>query len=128
MPKDTIHAKGLNIGIYTNDFENEFISLTDIARYKSDNTKITIQNWMRDRETLEFLGLWEELHNPNFKRIEFDAFKKEAGLYSFTMSPEKWIKSVNAISIVSKRGRYNGGTYAHSDIAFEFAFLDFCGV
>ena len=76
---------------------------------------------MRDRETLQFLGLWEELHNPNFKPIEFDRFKSEVGLHSFTMSPEKWIKSVNAIGIVSKRGRYNGGTYAHSDIAFEFA-------
>ena len=76
---------------------------------------------MRDRETLEFLGLWEKLHNPEFKPIEFDRFKQEAGLHSFTMSPEKWIKSTNAKGIVSKRGRYGGGTYAHSDIAFEFA-------
>lgn len=121
MPKDTIHAKGLNIGIYTNDFENEFISLTDIARYKSDNPSDTIRNWMRGKETLAFLGLWEELHNPDFKPIEFDGFKKEAGYNAFTMSPEKWINGVNAIGIVSKRGRYGGGTYAHSDIAFEFA-------
>lgn len=121
MPKDSLHAKGLEIGIYTNDFQNEFISLTDIAKYKSNNPKITIQNWMRDRETLEFLGLWEKLHNPNFKGIEFDAFKNEAGLHSFTMSPEKWVKSTNASGIVTKRGRYDGGTYAHSDIAFEFA-------
>lgn len=94
MPQDTIHAKGLSIGIYTNDFNNEFISLTDISRYKSDNTKITIQNWMRDRETLEFLGLWEKLHNPLFNGIEFDAIKKEAGLHSFTTSPEKWVKTL----------------------------------
>jgi len=121
MPQETIHAKGLEIGIYTNDFNNEFISLTDIARYKSDDTFIVVCNWMRDRETLEFLGLWEKLHNPNFKPIEFDRFKTEAGLHSFTMSPEKWIKSTNATGIISKRGRYGGGTYAHSDIAFEFA-------
>ena len=119
--QETIHAKGLKIGIYTNDFENEFISLTDIARYKSNNPFIVVCNWMRDRETLEFLGLWEKIHNPNFKPIEFDRFKMEAGLHSFGMSPEKWIKSTNAFGIVSKRGRYGGGTYAHSDIAFEFA-------
>ena len=121
MPKDTIRAKGLEIGIYTNDFNNEFISLTDIARYKSDNPFIVVCNWMRDKETLEFLGLWEKLHNPDFKPIEFDRFRTEAGSHSFTMSPEKWIKSTNATGIVSKRGRYDGGTYAHSDIAFEFA-------
>ena len=119
--KEKLYAKGIEIGIYTDDFKNEFISLTDIARYKSDNTYITICNWMRDRETLEFLGLWERIHNPNFKPIEFDGFKNEAGRHAFTMSPEKWISSVNPIGIVSKRGRYGGGTYAHSDIAFEFA-------
>ena len=79
-----------------------------------------IRNWMRGRETLEFLGLWEQLHNPNFKPVEFDGFRKEAGLNAFTMSPTKWIESVNAIGIVTKAGRY-GGTYAHSDIALEFA-------
>ena len=121
MPKDSLHAKGLEIGIYTNDFQNEFISLTDIAKYKSDNPFIAVCNWMRDKETLAFLGLWEKLHNPNFKPIEFDRFKNEAGLHSFTMSPEKWVKSTNASGIVTKRGRYDGGTYAHSDIAFEFA-------
>ena len=119
--KETIHAKGLEIGIYTNDFENEFISLTDIARYKSDNPFIVVCNWMRDREVIEFLGLWERMHNPNFKPIEFDRFKNEAGANSFVLSPEKWIKAVNAIGIVSRRGRYGGGTYAHTDIAFEFA-------
>ena len=118
--KETIHAKGFEIGIYTNDFENEFISLTDIARYKSDDPNATICNWMRNRETLEFLGLWESLHNADFKPIEFEGFRNQAGLNAFTMSPTKWINGVGAIGIVSKAGRY-GGTFAHSDIAFEFA-------
>ena len=118
--KDTIHAKGFDIGIYTTDYENEFISLTDIARYKSDMPHDVVKNWMRSRETIEFLGIWESLHNPNFKQVEFDLFRKEAGLNAFTMSPTKWIESTNAIGIVTKAGRY-GGTYAHSDIALEFA-------
>ena len=120
--KETLHAKGLEIGIYTNDFKNEFISLTDIARYQNANDpRLAICNWMRGRDVIEFLGLWEILHNRNFKRIEFDTFKNEAGKNAFTMSPEKWITSVNAKGIVSKRGRYGGGTYAHSDIAMSFA-------
>lgn len=118
--KDVIHAKGIDIGIYTNDYENEFISLTDIARYKSNDPNDVIKNWMRSRETLEFLGLWEKLHNPDFKPVEFDGFRSAAGLHAFTMSPSKWIEGVNAIGMVSKAGRY-GGTYAHSDIALEFA-------
>ena len=118
--KDTIHAKGIEIGIYTTDFENEFISLTDIARYKSDDPNDTIRNWMRGRDTLEFLGLWERLHNPDFKPVEFDAFRSQAGTNAFTMSPSKWIAGVNAIGIVVKSGRH-GGTYAHTDIAMSFA-------
>jgi len=118
--KETIHAKGVNIGIYTTDFQNEFISLTDIAKYKSDDPNDVIKNWMRSRDTIEFLGLWESLHNSDFKPVEFDGFRMQAGLNAFTMSPTKWINSVNAIGIVTKSGRY-GGTYAHSDIAFEFA-------
>jgi len=118
--KDTIKAKGLDIGIYTEDFKNEYISLTDIARYKSDDPTAVIQNWMRNRDTVEFLGLWETLHNPDFKPLEFEGFRMQAGLNAFTLSPTKWINAVNAIGIVSKSGRY-GGTYAHSDIAFEFA-------
>ncbi|WP_302925453.1 KilA-N domain-containing protein [Holdemania filiformis] len=118
--KETIHAKGIDIGIYTNDFQNEFISLTDIAKYRSDDPNATICNWMRNRDTLEFLGLWETLHNPDFKPLEFEGFRSQAGLNAFTMSPSKWINNVSAIGIVSKAGRY-GGTYAHSDIAFEFA-------
>lgn len=120
LMKETIHAKGIEIGIYTTDYENEFISLTDIARYKSDEPKDVIKNWMRSKDTILFLGLWEQLHNPDFKGVEFDAFKNEAGTNAFTMSPKKWVDSTNSIGIVSKSGRY-GGTYAHSDIAFEFA-------
>ena len=118
--KETIHANGFDISIYTNDFQNEFISLTDIAKYKSDAPNDVIKNWMRSRDTIEFLGLWESLHNPDFKPVEFDGFRSQAGANAFTMSPTKWIEGVNAIGIVSKSGRY-GGTYAHSDIAFEFA-------
>ncbi|MBR1758164.1 MAG: KilA-N domain-containing protein [Lachnospiraceae bacterium] len=99
---ETIHAKGFDISIYTTDFENEFISLTDIAKYKSDDPNATICNWMRNRETLEFLGLWESLHNPEFKPLEFEGFRHEAGLHAFTMSPSKWINAVDAKGIVSK--------------------------
>ena len=117
---DTLHAKGIDISIYTLDFENEFLSLTDIAKYKSDDANATICNWMRNRETIEFLGIWESLHNPDFKPLEFEGFRHQAGLNAFTMSPSKWINGVGAIGIVTKAGRY-GGTYAHSDIALEFA-------
>ncbi len=120
IKKDTIHANGFDIGIYTTDFKNEYISLTDIARYKSNEPKDVVKNWMRGKDTIEFLGLWEKLHNNDFKGVEFDAFKNQAGSNAFTMSPSKWIESTNAIGIVSKSGR-NGGTFAHSDIAFEFA-------
>ncbi len=120
LVKDTIHANGHDIGIYTHDFTNEFLSLTDIAKYKSDDPTAVIQNWMRNRDVIEFLGLWESLHNEQFKPLEFEGFKHQAGANAFTMSPKKWIDGVNAIGIVSKSGRY-GGTFAHSDIAFEFA-------
>lgn len=118
--KELIHANGIDIEIYTEDFQNEYISITDIARYKSDNPTAVIQNWMRNRDVIEFLGLWEILHNSNFKPIEFEGFKNQAGANAFTMSPKKWIDSTDAIGIVSKSGRY-GGTFAHSDIALEFA-------
>ena len=94
--------------------------MTDIARYKSDEAKDVIKNWMRSKDTIEFLGLWEKLHNNNFKGVEFDSFRNQAGSNAFTMSPTKWIETTGAIGIVCKSGRY-GGTYAHSDIAFEFA-------
>lgn len=119
--KETIHAKGIDIGIYTTNFENEFISLTDIAKYRNeDDPRFVIQNWMRNRNTIEFLGVWEELHNPDFNRVQFEAVRSEAGLNRFVMTPTKWIETTNAIGIVSKAGRY-GGTYAHSDIAMAFA-------
>ena len=119
--KDTIEAKGFSIQIYTEDFKNDYISLTDIARYKNtDDPRFVIQNWMRNRNTLEFIGLWEALNNADFNRVQFDTFRNEAGLNRFTMTPQKWIDSTNAIGIISKSGRY-GGTYAHYDIAMEFA-------
>ncbi|WP_314963214.1 KilA-N domain-containing protein [Peptostreptococcus stomatis] len=119
--KEQISAKGFSIQIYTEDFKNDYISLTDIAKYKNtDDPRFVIQNWMRNRNTLEFIGLWEALNNPNFNRVQFDTFRSEAGLNRFTMTPGKWIESTDAIGIVSKAGRY-GGTYAHYDIAMEFA-------
>ena len=120
--QETIHAKGLKIGIYTNDFENEFISLTDIAKYQNiEDPYFVIRNWMRNRDVVEFLGIWEKLHNPDFKAAEFGRFMDQAGKHNFVISPEKWIKGVNAIGMTSKRGRYSSGTYAHTDIAMSFA-------
>ena len=122
IKKDTLHVQGIDVGIYTEDYRNEYISLTDIARYRnSDDPRFAIQNWMRNRNTLEFLGLWESLHNPSFNRVQFDTFRTEAGLNRFVMTPSKWIEMTEAIGIVTKAGRYGGGTYAHSDIAMEFA-------
>ena len=119
--KEQISAKGFSIQVYTEDFKNDYLSLTDIAKYKNtDDPRFVIQNWMRNRNTLEFIGLWEALNNPNFNRVQFDTFRNEAGLNRFTMTPSKWIESTGAIGIVSKSGRY-GGTYAHYDIAMEFA-------
>ena len=121
IKKEQISAKGFSIQVYTEDFKNDYISLTDIAKYKNtDDPRFVIQNWMRNRNTLEFIGLWEALNNPNFNRVQFDTFRNEAGLNRFTMTPSKWIESTGAIGIVSKAGRY-GGTYAHYDIAMEFA-------
>lgn len=100
---------------------SEFISLTDIARHKdAEHTDSIIQNWMRNRNTIELLGFWELIYNSDFKPLEFEGFKKQAGLNSFVMTPKKWIEATNAIGIISKSGRY-GGTFAHKDIAFEFA-------
>ena len=121
IKKDTIEAQGFSIQIYTEDFKNDYISLTDIAKYRnSDDPRFVIQNWMRNRNTLEFIGLWEALNNENFNRVQFDTFRNEAGLNRFTMTPQKWIESTNAIGIIAKAGRY-GGTYAYYDIAMEFA-------
>ena len=119
--KDTINAKGIEIGIYTTDFENEYISLTDIARYRSTDPRITIHAWLRGRDIVEFLGLWESLHNPDFKRIEFDTFKTDAGTNAFTFSIKEWNEVLQGKGIITKSGRYGGGIFAHSDIALEFA-------
>ncbi len=100
--------------------EKDYISLTDIAKHKSDDPTAVIGNWMRNRNTIEYLGIWESLYNPQFNPLEFEGFRREAGLNAFTLSPQKWINATNAIGIISKSGRY-GGTYAHRDIAFKFA-------
>ena len=121
IKRETIHANGIDIGIYTTDYKNEFISLTDIARYRSIDPRITIHNWLRSRDIVEFLGLWEELHNPDFKRVEFDTFKTDAGTNAFVFSIKDWTEQLGAIGLFSKSGRYGGGIYAHIDIAFEFA-------
>jgi hypothetical protein len=101
--------------------EHSYISLTDIARAKSEEPKDVIANWMRLKNTIQLLGFWEKRHNPNFKGVEFDAFKNQAGENAFTLSPQKWIETTNATGIMSKSGRYGGGTYAHKHIALAFA-------
>ena len=122
IKKEVLHAKGIDISIYTEDYHNEYISLTDIAKYRNeDDPRFVIQNWMRNRNTVEFLGVWESLHNPEFNRVQFEAVKSEAGLNRFVMTPSKWIEQMNAIGMTTKAGRYGGGTYAHSDIAMSFA-------
>ena len=118
--KSTINANGIEIRVSSTD-KSDYISLTDIAKKRNPEFPAdVIKNWMRSRSTIEFLGLWEKLNNPNFKLVEFDQFKQEAGTNSFVLPPQKWIDRTNAIGIISKSGRY-GGTYAHTDIAFEFA-------
>lgn len=102
--------------------KDDYFSLTDIARYKNAEAPAdVVKNWLRRKDTIEFIGLWEKLNNPNFNIVEFDQFKNEAGHNYFTMSPKKWIDGVNAVGIVSKAGKYNAGTYAHKDIALQFA-------
>ena len=117
MAKITVKETSVTIISFN---ENDYISLTDIAKYKSDDPTAVISNWLRNRNTIEYLGIWETLYNPDFKPLEFEGFKKEAGLNAFTLSPQKWIGATNAIGLLSKSGRY-GGTYAHKDIAFKFA-------
>ena len=113
--KITVQSTEISVLIGKND--NDYISLTDMV--KANDEEDLIRNWMRNKNTLEYLGVWESLNNPNFKGVEFDTFMKEAGLNRFNMTPRKWIEATNAIGIVSKAGR-NGGTYAHKDIAFNF--------
>lgn len=113
----TINVKGTEITIVQKN-NTDYISLTDMVKGFGDDT--TIYSWMRNRNTLEFIGIWEELNNPDFKGNEFVTFKSQAGLNSFNLTPRKWIDATNAIGIISKAGRYGGGTFAHKDIAFEF--------
>jgi len=115
-----IEVKGLGISLFQKN-NDDYISLTDIARYKNQfEPKDIVKNWMRSKSTIEFLGLWEKLNNPVFKGVEFDPFKNEAGSNSFVLSPQRWIEKTGAIGLISKSGRYSGGTFAHKDIAFEF--------
>jgi hypothetical protein len=123
MPKNskaTIEVKGSSVTVLSRKDE-DYISLTDIARYKNaEHTDDLIRNWLRNRNTVEFLGVWERLNNPGFKPVEFDGIRIQAGLNSFALTPKQWIEATGAVGIISKAGRY-GGTYAHKDIAFEFA-------
>ena len=115
-----IEVQGTIVTVSEN-LEQDYISLTDIARYKdSKRTDYIIQNWLRNRNTIEFLGIWERLNNPGFNPIEFEGFRNRAGLNSFVLTSKQWIEKTNAIGLIAKAGRY-GGTYAHKDIAFEFA-------
>ena len=118
--KEIIIAQGTEISVITLQ-QDDFISLTDIARYKNElEPNVVVSNWLRLKNTIEFLGIWEKLFNPNFKPIEFEGFMRESGSNSFTLSPKRWIETANAIGIISRSGR-GGGTYAHKDIAFKFA-------
>ena len=113
----TINVKGIEIAVIQKD-HSDYISLTDMVKGFGDDTMI--YSWMRNRNTLEFLGIWEEMNNPDFKGNEFVTFKMQAGLNNFNLTPKKWIDATNAIGIQSKAGRYGGGTFAHKDLAFEF--------
>ena len=114
-----VNDQKINVLIIDN---KEYISLTDLARYAdNEEPRLPIRDWMRSKEVISYLGLWESINNENFKGGEFDTFKNEAGSNKFKMSPQKWIRETNAIGIISKSGRYDGGTFAHPDIAFEFA-------
>jgi len=120
MKNRKIEIKGVEVTFLKNR-EEDYICITDIAKFKNPEApRDIIKNWMRTKNTIELLGLWERLHNPDFKQVEFDLFRNEAGFNHFVLSPQKWIKNTNAIGLQSKSGRY-GGTYAHIDIALEFA-------
>lgn len=120
MKKATINVQGTDVAVVA-QYADDYISITDIAKYRNPKDAFAIiNNWMRSRSTIEFLGLWEKMNNLNFKPLEFDRFRIEAGSNYFVLSPQRWIEATHAIGIVSKSGRY-GGTFAHQDIAFEFA-------
>jgi hypothetical protein len=115
--KSKIEVKGVSITIVDSS-QGDYISVTDMCKGFGDDT--LIYNWLRNKNTVEFLGLWEKLNNPNFKGLEFETFKNEAGTNRFSLTPRKWIDATNAIGLMSKSGKYGGGTFAHKDIAFEF--------
>lgn len=116
-----IHANGTEISVISGNSADDYISLTDLARYRNpDDPAGVVGNWLRNKNTIDYLGLWEEMFNPNFKLLEFEEFRKHAGENAFTLSPQKWITQTNAIGLTSRSGR-GGGTFAHKDIAFEFA-------
>ena len=118
--KRSIDVKGTAVTVLS-QASDDYISLTDIAKHKEpDRSDLVIQNWMRNRNTIEFLGVWERLNNAHFKPLEFEGFRNRAGLNSFVLTPRQWIDTTHASGLISKSGRY-GGTYAHRDIAFEFA-------
>ena len=121
MKKEIITVQNVEIAISQQEKE-DYICITDIAKAKSDNSRAAdvIKNWLRSRNTLEYLGTWEQIYNPDFKVVEFDHFKMQTGLHSFVLSVSEWIEQTNAIGMYVQRGKY-GGTYAHKDIAFEFA-------
>lgn len=119
-PREIMKIKNIEVAFQSFD-EKDYISLTDIARHKDkDRSDYVIQNWLRNRNTIEFLGLWEKVNNPKFKSIEFDGLRQQSGLNSFSLTPQRWTNETDGIGLVSRKGR-GGGTYAHKDIAFEFA-------
>lgn len=121
IKKEKIEVKGVEIEVYTEDYMNDYISLTDIAKYKNaEEPNVVVANWMRNFNTIEYLGIWERLNNSKFNPLEFEGYLKKAGSNAFTLSPQKWQKTTNAVGIVVRLGR-NGGTFAHKDIAFKFA-------
>jgi len=118
--KARVTAKEIEISVISGGYYDDYISLTDIAKYKSGDPAATIQHWMRSRDVIEFLGLWEILHNPDFKRLEFEGVKARAGTNAFALSPKRWIKTTAAIGMYPMSGQ-NGGIFAQRDIAFKFA-------
>ena len=121
MKNKKVNVRGFEIIIFRKNL-SDYISLTDMAKFKNtDDPRYVIQNWMKTRFTVDFLGIWEQIYNNNFNRVEFDTFRLEVGTNAFVMTPQKWISKTNAIGLISKAGRYGGGTFAHQDIAFEFA-------
>ena len=129
MPKkkETVTAQGTEITVLTREADNDFLSLTDIARYKNAlEPNVVVANWLRLQNTIEFLGVWERLYNPDFKPLEFDGFMREAGSNSFTLSPKRWVEATNAVGIISRAG-HGGGTFAHKDCV-QVRVLDFSRV